>query len=305
MKASEQATLVAQLAAQRSRGAKPTAIFTDLDGTFVVQGNGAATQSAAELFHLTQARDYPIIAVTGRDTARLLSEIQNSELPRFNAVIGAVGTEILLQYDNAYKPDTMFQTQLRHRYNRRQVLARTSDLVRWMHEHHPDAHLELQAKAHAEPFKVSLHFTAESKSAFTSVAEPFKQAFSGLKVIVSEEIYHNQAYPGKQKKYNLDILPVSKSDAIRYLMNAYGITQGIVAGDSGNDVDALLVPGLVGVLVGGHKDEARESLQTHFPRAVPGKFHKKGSKHIFIDTDTKRAGAQSILHVLEHLHAQV
>lgn len=311
--------LATQLAAQRQRGEAPVAIFTDLDGTFVVPGNPRATAAAAELFRHTQTKNYPIIAVTGRNTARVLAEIQRGDLPPFNAIIGAVGTEIVLQYTNRYQPDTEFHTQLQAIYDRRQVLSKAIQLLHTGNADYPNAQLQLQQpeveRAFLEasgpapdPLKISLYFLASLDTDLASIEKLFIQAFPNLKIITSADMYYSAPSPAAPKRYNLDILPASKSDAIRYVMHTYGVKRGIVAGDSGNDIDALLVPGLTAVLVGGHSKGVRTALAGHLPgisAASSNMLHQAvGDKHLFIDTSTTRAGAQSILLVLEHLSTQ-
>ena len=278
--------LVRQLNAQRARGEAPFAIFTDLDCTFVVEGNAAAADAAGQLFEQAAAADWPLIAITGRGSARLQRELAQGVLPPFSALIGAAGTEILLrQGASSYIPDKTYATQMRRLFSRSSVLRTAKQLI----SDHSGANLCLQPGV-AELYKVSLHFLAASHKACADIAAPFRQAFPKLKIIICEEIYYNAKHRQGPRRYNLDIVPANKSDAVRYLMDAYGIQCGLVAGDSGNDVDALLMPGLAGVLVGGHRPEAAHALAAH-----------AAASDIFIDTDPARVGAQSILHVLDML----
>src|SRR5205085_10247622 len=93
-------TLRQLTAAQRARHERLFGIFTDLDGTLIAPGGQPYTDA---IVALAASRDWPLVAMTGRDSARVLAEIDRGELPRFSAVICAVGTEIwLLQNGGSY-----------------------------------------------------------------------------------------------------------------------------------------------------------------------------------------------------------
>jgi len=91
------------------------------------------------------------------------------------------------------------------------------------------------------------------------------------------------------KKYCLDILATTKSGAVQYLRQLLGITRGIIAGDSGNDVDMLLESSpLTAVLVGGYEPYARSAIEA------------AANHGVYVDQDLKRQAAESILWVGEY-----
>lgn len=292
--------LAAQVAAQRRRGDVPAAIFTDLDGTFVVDGNDIAGQAAEAVRQRADAAEWPLIAVSGRDMPRLLREVAAEELPPFSALVGAVGTEIYLRVGNTYKSDQQYAALLAKKYDREQVLATL-----------PTALASFPARYAAtpqtgkpyEPFKVSFWFHLADPAQINEVLAITQRFYPQHKLIASDGIIYNALHSkAKTRRYNMDIVPASKSDALQYLMRTYGIERGIVAGDSGNDIDALLVPGLVAVLVGGHQPEARNGLLAAHPHLPLGTFHTAGpDKHILIDTHPARLGPESILLAIDFL----
>jgi HAD superfamily hydrolase (TIGR01484 family) len=292
------ALLELQLAAQRKRGELPAAIFTDLDGTFVVEGGDAAKAAAEAVFQRAQTADWPLIAVSGRSTFRVTGEVQRGELPPFSAIVAAVGTEISLWQGGRYVPDMQYAARLAPLYEQKEV----EQLSRQVAATLPKKYGVYQHKKPVvEPFKMSFRFEAPTAKDIVTVMEPFQQAFPQLKLILCEDLWYNLAHKGEPKHYNIDIVPASKSDAIKYLMEKHGIGRGIMAGDSGNDIDALLVPGLIAVLVGGHLPEAHDALRREYPGAPLGTWHQHGDKHLYIDTHPARLGPESILLAMDYL----
>lgn len=266
------------LAKQHVHNGTYQAIFTDLDGTFVVEGSAAAAKAAAQLVKRARINSWPLIAMTGRGSERLLQELRQGILPAFSALISAGGSEILLRRGDIYELDAVYAERMGRLFDRSQVLQIAKSLAASAGTHFK---LKLESKL-VEAHKVTFCFLAASPAEIEQIHDMFQTAFQTLKISVCEDIYYLPAV-GAPQRYTLDILPAGKGDAIRYLMQTYGITGGIVAGDSGNDVDALQVPGLRAVLVGNHQPTARAAL--------------KGTD-VLIDTPD-RIGAQSILHAID------
>ncbi|HEX7963684.1 MAG TPA: HAD-IIB family hydrolase [Candidatus Saccharimonadales bacterium] len=266
------------LAKQHVHNGTYQAIFTDLDGTFVVEGSAAAAKAAAQLVQRAHINSWPLIAMTGRGSERLLHELHSGILPAFSALISAGGSEILLRRGDAYEPDALYAERMHRLFDRSQVLQTAKRLATSAGGHFK---LKLDSEL-VEAHKVTYCFLAARPAEIEQVRDMFQSTFQKLKISVCEDIYYLPA-DGAPQRYTLDILPAGKGDAIRYLMQAYGITGGIVAGDSGNDVDALQVPGLQAVLVGNHQPTAQAAL---------------AGTDVFIDSPD-RIGAQSILHAID------
>jgi HAD superfamily hydrolase (TIGR01484 family) len=237
------ASLLILAAAQRARGDVPFAIFTDLDGTFVSNG----TRHISDDVVAAAAKcDYPLIAMTGRESARVLAEIDRGELPMFSAIIAAVGTEIWVLHGREYQPDEKYRKKIAASYDKPAVLVLAQTIVRAAA---PALKLHFQEKKEPEPFKVSLSFTSSTEAESAKLAETFKHALPDYKIIVSEDIY-------KKGSYNLDIVPAGKDDAVRHVMDTYGFPRGLIAGDSENDLDALAIPQLTSIWVEDHAGPA-------------------------------------------------
>jgi HAD superfamily hydrolase (TIGR01484 family) len=233
------ATLLILAAAQRARGEEPFAIFTDLDGTFVSEG----TQHISDdVVAAAAKRDYPLIAMTGRESTRVLAEIDRGELPMFSAIITGVGTEIRVLHGREYQPDERYHKRMANAFDKPTVLVNAQAIVQ---KASPVLHLKFQERAADEPFRVSLQCIAALQADALQAAEQFKHAFPAHKIILSEDIY-------KKDGYNLDIVPAGKDDAVRFIMDKYGFVRGLIAGDSENDLDALAIPELTAIWVEGH-----------------------------------------------------
>jgi HAD superfamily hydrolase (TIGR01484 family) len=237
------ASLLILAAAQRARGDVPFAIFTDLDGTFVSEGTRHISD---DVVAACAKCDYPLIAMTGRESARVLAEIDRGELPMFSAIITAVGTEVWLLHGNEYQPDEKYRKKVAASYDKPAVLTAAQVIVR---SSLPALKLHFQEKKEPEPFKVSLSFTASAEAEAAELAETFRQSLPDYKIIVSEDIY-------KKNGYNLDIVPAGKDDAVRHIMDTYGFPRGLIAGDSANDLDALAIPQLTSIWVKDHAGPA-------------------------------------------------
>jgi hydroxymethylpyrimidine pyrophosphatase-like HAD family hydrolase len=109
-----------------------------------------------------------------------------------------------------------------------------------------------------QPFKISFHFFASSDREIDTVMGAIAEMFPSQKIVMCGEIGHNATVQeGQPLKYCVDIVAATKADAVNYLTRILDIKKGVVAGDSGNDVDMLLnSDNMDAVLVGGYKSEA-------------------------------------------------
>lgn len=298
----------ADLSAQTKAGRKRSALITDIDNTLYRAGHEDAVQAAWGLRAKASEASYPIIAVTGGDYEQLVrGRIESHELPVLDVLVTSVGTEIrYLLSDGTYQKDQVYDKKLKDTgYDRLSVVKKAQQLI--AEEKANGAKVRFQDPAEEAkylvrpdltylPYKVSLHFFAEDNG--DQMAIRFKHQFSRLKIVVCEEINHNATLkPGeKRKKYCLDIMPATKADAVNYLIEKLKIEQGVVAGDSGNDIDMLLETpkSFIAVAVGGHKVELKQALEAH-------KVANRNHKPIFIDADDDRLAAQTLLLFDEYL----
>jgi hydroxymethylpyrimidine pyrophosphatase-like HAD family hydrolase len=315
-------TMFQMLDRQAARGEEQTALFTDIDNTFIRAGKEAASH---ELTALAETRDYPIVAVTGNDFAGVMKRIDNGELPHFQVIAGSVGTELWVLHEDesgkTYKKDEFYENMLAQSgYERLALAQRAHQLVDDLKQSHPDWQLDFQIPEREQEylnnpdpnyqrFKISFHFFAGNEE-ISQVADTFKEAYPGQAIVTCEEIGHNQRLPedAEVKKYCLDVLPLTKAGAVDYLTRIADIKKGIVAGDSGNDVNMLLESGTMNaVLVGGYKKEAGQAIS----REVKTKEGKRsfrsvetpeGKKAVYIEGQEGVLAAESILRAAKILN---
>lgn len=295
---------------QEKAGRKRSALITDIDNTFYRADHEGAVQAAWDLRKKATAAPYPIIAVTGNGFEVVQQRLQN-ELPGFEVIIGSVGTEIwFLLPDGTFKKDDVYEKQLQALgYDRKSIVQSASQLIKSMSKKGAEIDFQDHTKevAYLEnpspeylPYKVSLHFFAEDPE---DIGETFEREFSNHKIVVCEEIHYNATLSPneRRKKYCLDIMAATKSDAANYIIKRLDLEQGVVAGDSGNDIDMLLeTPGsFVAVAVGGHKSELGVALEKYAPKRTTGVSYI-GQKPVFIDK-TERRAAQTLLLLHDYL----
>jgi HAD superfamily hydrolase (TIGR01484 family) len=285
------AALSQRLDKQSSRGR--AALFTDIDNTFIQTGKEASTQT---LIQALEKRGWPIVALTGDSQQSVTDRIIKGELPWFEAIAAAVGTEIWLLQESSDGPkyvlDKDFESWVSAKsFDHSALVAAAHNLVLTLKTTHPGWEFDFQGpEALRQRFKISFYFFARYAD-LPTVRKVVTSTFAKQKILICEEINFNQTLSpaAEMKKYCLDVLPTSKSEAVQYLCETYDITRGIVAGDSGNDVDMLLESGdLKAVLVGGHQASVPEMLEGSSPEHT-----------VFIESDPTRSGAQSILYILE------
>jgi hydroxymethylpyrimidine pyrophosphatase-like HAD family hydrolase len=312
--------LITMLDTQADSGEPETALCADIDNTFHKKGYEEAMR---ELTRNANERNIPIIAVTGNGFEGVLERINSGELPHFTGIAGAVGTELWILHRNeatgrvTYKKDTFFENTLREAvYDRLDIVKKSERMISELSLSQPnwqlnfqqpereEAFLKDQATEH-QPFKTSFHFFS-APTELDAVGKEMHARFPGNYVVICEEINHNRtlAESAPIRKYCVDILPIGKSGVITYLSKLVGIKQGIVAGDSGNDIEMLTRGhGLDPVLVGGHTPEAaagikkfmqgRKQGQQSFQRIVGPDGVERA---IYVEPEgSKRQAAESIL----------
>lgn len=271
-----------------------TVIVTDIDNTFIREDRLDASK---ELIKKAEKENYPIIAVTGNSFEGVKNRIEEGELPYFQIIAGSVGTEIWILKEKPtgekeYIKDEMFEKILKASgFERKELTKRAMELVEELQNNYPNADFSFQKPeeekdyldgkiSNVQPFKISFYFLASSLEEINQIGKEIHKKFPNQKFVIAEEIGYSKNHPEeKRKKYCLDILPVTKAEVVNYLTFLTDIKQGIVAGDSGNDIDMLINSAkLNAVLVGGAKPEAELAIDS----VITGK--KKGRRSFKIIT---------------------
>lgn len=294
------------------------ALFTDIDDTLVDSAGGTLAQAAtSRLKAWSAAARVPLIVATGNPHEMVLERIRKNEVPEPQTIISSVGTAIWHRtIDGRWVPDEGYAKLVRATgYDRRQVAATARDLIRQHALDRPELALQFQPiedgnfSDSLQPHKVSLQFIHTQKGA-AELQQSFTVQFPKCKIVVCEEIHHNATLaPGSlYRKFCLDILALTKKDAVDYLVEKFNIGGGWKAGDSGNDAEMLISAQdhLIPIIVGGFKPELRLTLQRHLADERAGPLRKMlDGRTVYIETNEKRRGAQSILHAtrLTELHS--
>lgn len=295
-------------------------LFTDIDKTFYRAGKEAATKKLTQRAH---EQLWPIVTLTGNSYEGVMAMIGKNILPYFDIIVGSAGTEIWVLHQTedgtlAYEKDRIFESlQTNSKFNRQQIVIEAHTMIADFKEKHPEWQFDFQSPEQAElatatsqPFKVSFYFFASTAQAM-KIHEQVKSYFLGQTILMCEEMNHNSQLPADApiKKYCVDIVSSSKGKALQYICNLLGISEGLVAGDSGNDVDMLLSQqGLDSVLVGGYSDEAKLMIERDvFLKKIGDSLWKRTvtfqgevkNLQFFIENSKQRLAAESILAATE------
>lgn len=253
---------------------QPFAILaTDIDHTF---HRSDRIEKMNTLFDESNLRDVPIMAVTGNWFPGVMRRIESGELPYFQVIASSVGTEIwVLQTDSdgdkRYLRDETFRKKLLESgFDRFELARKARDMAETIQAKSPEWRLEFQKEVdeanylnggklpEGQEFKISFHFFVKT-SDLTEVVESVSAFFPDQEIIACGEIGYNSKLSENEAvhKFCLDIVPVTKAGAVNYISKVTGVERGIVAGDSGNDIDMLInSEKMTAVLVGGAKSEA-------------------------------------------------
>ena len=299
------------------------ALFIDLDDSFYHPTVPGVTQ---DLYNKSVEQGWPVIVVTGNAFEGVLPRVISNQIPAPHIIVGSVGTEIWVLHDDAalqtaYRKDAAFEQHiLSMGYNRYDIAKKVADLITEMSDteshhnfsfQHPERETSYLHKGEPtpEPFKVSLYYYTNTVEDLESLRSRLLEMFPNHTILISYHTTYNQAHAGEDvKAYCVDILPIGKAGAVNYLTQALNISQGMVVGDSGNDVEMLLEtsPALLSLLVGGAKKEAEVALQTGNSIQVEdwrvNLFTMNGQTKICsIDQSQKRVGPESVIAALHML----
>lgn len=212
-------------------------VITDLDNT-LVGDEGALKELLAWLHEHSSQVAFGI--ATGRTLDSALKLLKEHRIPMPHVLITSVGTEI--HYGLRLVTDTSWQSHIKHLWRRDDLRAALAIAPG----------LKLQPSSHQSTHKLSYFVDKAHALAMPALQAQLHTGGLRANLVASHGEY-------------LDVLPVraSKGRAIRYLAYKWGfqLSDFLVSGDSGNDID-MLAGDTLGVVVGGHSEELK-SLDTH------------------------------------------
>ncbi|MCL5411207.1 MAG: hypothetical protein M1150_00445 [Patescibacteria group bacterium] len=127
----------------------------------------------------------------------------------------------------------------------------------------------------------------------------------GQEVVVCEEKNYNSRLgpEDRRRKYNLDLLPVTKAVVVNYVALLSKARTVAVAGDSGNDAEMLLDSGDLKIVVGGYTQELIDRIKIAFPSkdsALENGWFEANKRTWYVERRlSRRRGPQSILNALK------
>ena len=206
------------------------AFITDIDNTLL--GNRQGETDLVEW--LVANVGYNIFGIaTGRPLESAIEILRKKHIPIPDVLITSVGSEI--HYGVNRIPDVGWANHIRH-------LWRRDDLLKALAEF---PGLRLQSAENQREFKISYLVEASQIPPIKKIRQHLRK--QGLH---AQLIYSHGEF--------LDILPIraSKGHAIRYLSYKWDLplTNFLVAGDSGNDIE-MLMGDTMAVVVGNHSEE--------------------------------------------------
>jgi HAD superfamily hydrolase (TIGR01484 family) len=223
-------------------------LCTDLDRTILPNGRHPESARARPLFRAFAERDAVSLAyVSGRDETLIRDAIRRWDLPVPHHAIGDVGSSLFEVHGDRFARVAAWDDAIAEDWGGR-TGAELADALEWIDQLEPQED-EKQAR-----FKLSFYVNldADRDDLVRAVGEKLeaKGIRSNLVWSVDEE----------REIGLLDVLPhrAGKLHAVRFLGDRLGVRSDrtVFAGDSGNDIDAL-VGGFPAVLVANASEEVR------------------------------------------------
>lgn len=227
-------------------------LCTDLDRTLLPNGAEIEPPRARERLAERVQRDGLLLAyVTGRDERLVREAVRDYALPAPDFVLADAGTEFLIADGEVWHADPAWQQDQRNVWQG-QDAARVSSLLDEM-----DA-LQAQDVDRQRPFKRSYVAvsTEGGRELESELTQRLEEGDLSASVLFSHDPLTDQAL--------IDVVPTiaTKCGAVHRLAErlGYSLEQVLYAGDSGNDLDAL-VSDLPGVLVGNADEDTRARVR--------------------------------------------
>lgn len=231
-----------------------------------------------KLKKLLDKLNIPLIIVSGRDFFQIkdLSDAFSHKFPAiksildFDVIISAVGTEIFYRTNkNKYIKDMNYEKLIGSKnFDRYKIKKLLIYLINYFKKEKNLEYCSLSKRdlenniQELPPLKnkISVEFISSfeiAKKFIKIINKNLKnEKISDLKILLSNP-YKLSKF---ELKFNLDIVPVSKDEAINYLKKKFGI-KTIIAGDSGNDYE-MIKTGDYKIVPGNAKKELLEKLKT-------------------------------------------
>lgn len=209
-------------------------LCTDLDRTLLPNGDAPLSPAALPtLRRLIDEAGLILAYVTGRDAGRVQQCIAQYDLPTPRFVIADVGTSIYRVTSSGWQEDPAWQASNAEQWHGQDG----SDIHALLHD---DARLTPQETDRQRRYKQSYYLQRDENT--TVLASDLQQRLDtadiNAKLIFSDD--------PEQQQGLLDVLPQSagKRHSIEHLCDTLGLADDEVlfAGDSGNDLDALISP---------------------------------------------------------------
>ena len=231
-------------------------LVTDLDGTLC--GDTAATHRFNKLWKaICKTQQSKLVYNTGRSFDNFCKNVTDVRVP--DVFIGGVGTELLTFQDGLLSQPVSnheWEKHLRHGWDKERLVELVTQYT--------DESCVVDEEGSRTPFKYSIICTqlAVVRRLQANATAQFER--KGLKVRIA--VCSSAVHLGEELLH-IDFLPVNagKGEATKFIAQAlgFGLSQTVVAGDSGNDITMFEVPEINGILVGNSKAELVEWCSAH------------------------------------------
>lgn len=224
----------------------------DMDRTLLPNGPEPLSEGALDAFRaLASSEQITLAYITGRDITLIDAAIEEFKVPVPAFAVGDVGTTMYRRETNEWVLVSEWQEKLAHDWNGltgADIHALIKDI----------AGLTEQEATKQGTYKQSYYIESGADSA------TIRQAAEALLKTAGVQANIVTSFDQTAQRGLLDVLPASanKAYALQYLqqMNTLEHNQIMFAGDSGNDIDAL-VSGYHAILVANALPEVREEVQ--------------------------------------------
>ncbi len=154
--------------------------------------------------------------------------------------------------------------------------------------------------------RLCFYFYANTLEERNEVQRAAGRFFEPKHIIVTEERRHNDKLKAgdTRRKYCLDVNRLSKFDAADYWVKLWGVEQGLIIGDGGNDEHMLReVPDLMAVITGTGRAELLNCIDlATLARSGNGEGRRRfreirsgdSSKYAYVETDKARQAVHSV-----------
>lgn len=262
-----------------SRGTEPapSILAADLDGTLIpLEGNEANRAALARIAESVATRQITLVYVTGRHVASVRRAITEHALPRPHWIICDVGSTMYEQ-----RSDGTFAEEGAYR-ERLESICSARLLIELRDEFLEISALQLQEEEKQGRFKLSYYIArSELRAAVTQIEERLEHIGAPCSLISSIDPFTGDGL--------IDVLPrdISKAYALQWWSEHHSFerTEIVFAGDSGNDL-AALVAGYRTILVGNaDPDLARQVAEEH--------HRQRWTDRLFLAADVATSGVLS------------